>query len=120
MGVVLGPVGGGRPARENRSMGTLFHWLLRLLLVVAGLVLAASLLLALLMVLSVWAARSAWARLTGRPVAPFVMHIDPRSGFNRVYRARQSRPEAGAPVPPTTGRTTVLDVTDVKPKQPRS
>ncbi len=89
--------------------------LFRLVLLVAGLVFAASLAVALLAVLALWGLRAIWAKLTGRPVVPFVMRIDPRGGFGRVYRpsASESRtPRADAIQP---GHN-IGDVTDVEPK----
>lgn len=100
-------------------MQTLFNILVRLVLLVAGLVFAASLLVAIVLMVVAWSLRYAWARLTGQPVSPFVVHIDARDGFNRMYR----RPGQGAPPPaePTrTGRRELADVTDVEPKEPRA
>lgn len=90
--------------------------LLRLLLVAAGLLFAASLVLAVLVLLALWGLRALWARLTGRPVMPFVMRVNPRQGFERVWRA-------GPGARPAPGRGgsggTISDVTDVEPKPPR-
>lgn len=97
-------------------MASLFSFVLRFVLLLAGLVFAISLALALAVLLLGWGLRSLWARLTGRRVAPFVMRIDPRDGFGQVYR------RAGG-VPGGAGRgnaaTTLHDVTDVEPKSPR-
>ncbi len=88
-----------------------FRWVFRLLLLVVGLVFAASLAVALMVLLGLWSARSVWARLTGKTVQPFVMRVNPREGFGRVFRAGQPRargnPRAQA------------DVTDVQVKEPR-
>ena len=35
----------------------------------------------------VWGLRALWARLTGRPVTPWVMRMDPRTGWSTVYRS---------------------------------
>lgn len=98
-------------------MTSLFSFVLRLLLLVAGLVFALSLAVAAVLVLLVWGLRALWAKLTGQRVAPLVMRIDPRSGFGRVYRhaADGSPPPASAP-----GSTSLRDVTDVEPKPPRT
>ena len=96
-------------------MQTVLGFLLRLFVVAAGLVFAASLAVVFAAVLAFWLLRAGWARLTGRPVSPFVMRIDPRGGFERMYRrADPSRrtPRANAAAP---GRV-VGDVTDVEPK----
>ncbi len=102
-------------------MQTVFRLFLRLVFVVAGLVFAAALAVAVVILLALWGARSLWARLTGRPVTPFVMRIDPRGGFGRVYQPR--RWDADSPVAPDavgTGRRQIADVTDVEAKEPRS
>lgn len=90
---------------------------LRLVLVVAGLVFAAALLVALLLLVAFWMLRAAWARLTGQPVTPFVMRMNPRSGFEHVFRAGQGMQRDTGPQPP--GRRGIADVTDVEPKEPR-
>ncbi len=99
-------------------MPLILNILLRLVLAAAGLVFAAVVALMLLAVLSVWLLRAAWARLTGRPVAPFIVRMGPRRAFEEmVRRAAPSRPSrtpradaAGGP------RRPVADVTDVRPK----
>lgn len=78
-------------------MQGLLNLLLRLALLAAGLVFAAALLLAALLLVAVWGLRYLWARISGRPVTPFVMRMDPRSGFSRVYRGRGGAPGEGAP-----------------------
>ena len=93
-------------------------FLLRLVLLAAGLVFAASLLVLVAGLLVLWILRSAWARLTGQPVSPFVIRIDPRSGFSRVYRARQGG-VTPQPQPVRPGRQAIADVVDVEAKPPR-
>lgn len=101
-------------------MQTLFTLLIRLLLLAAGLVFAASLLVVMAVIAAVWGLRYAWARLTGRPVTPFVVRVDPFAGFGRVYRGRSQ----GAPVSPAAptrpDRRELGDVTDVEVKPPRA
>jgi hypothetical protein len=99
----------------NDLLAGLARFALRLALLAAGLVFAASLMLALLVLLALWALRALWARLTGRPVAPWVLRVDPRAGWSRFYHASQ-RPRP--PGPPAGGRV-LQDVTDVEPKSPR-
>jgi hypothetical protein len=98
-------------------MQTAFTFLVRLILVAAGLVVAASLAFAFVLVLAAWGVRAAWCRLTGRPVMPFVMRVDPRDSFQRVYRrAAQGRrtPRADA----VLVRRPASDVSDVEPRPP--
>jgi hypothetical protein len=96
-------------------MPTVLSFLLRALLLAVGLVFAASLAIVFAVVLVLWLLRAAWARLTGRPITPFVMRFHPGQGFNRMYRRG---PEATrtprADSVPTSGR--IADVTDVEPK----
>ncbi len=63
--------------------------LLRVVVIAMGLVLFASLLLAVMVLALVWALRAGWARLTGRPVTPWVMRMDPRTGFSTVFRSTE-------------------------------
>ena len=72
----------------------MFNFLLRVVLFFIGLVVAAGLLCAVLVLAAAWMLRAGWARLTGRPVAPWVMRFNPRSGFDRFTAA-------GRPAEPT-------------------
>ena len=103
-------------------MNKVFVFLSRLVLMVAGLLFAASLAVVVLLIAALWGLRYLWARLTGQPVLPFVMRVDPLGGFNRMYRARQQQDARTADDGPaaTPGRERILDVTDVEPKPPRS
>jgi len=96
-------------------MSTFMTFLLRLFLVAAGLVFAASLAVGAVLMLAVWGVRAGWAKLTGRPVTPFIMRIHPRGGFDRMYR----RPEPAGRAPRAESirpRGRVGDVTDVEAK----
>lgn len=73
----------------------MMNFILRFILFCLGLVFAASLAVAVLLLAAVWGLRYGWARLTGRPVAPWVMRFDPRSGFDR-FRAAQRPAEPTA------------------------
>jgi hypothetical protein len=88
-------------------------FLLRILLVIAGLIFALSLLAVMIVLLVLWSLRALWGKLTGRPVNPFVMRMNPRAGFDQVFRQaeRHSRTADKAP------RRVVEDVTDVEPKK---
>ena len=96
-------------------MSTLLGFILRLFMVVAGVVFAASLAAAGVVMLALWGTRMLWARLTGRPVAPFIVRIDPRDAFRRMYRQGESasrKPRADAVRPDRRDG----DVTDVEPR----
>jgi hypothetical protein len=89
------------------------RFLLRFLLVIAGLIFAASLIVMMLVLLVVWSLRALWLKLTGRPVLPFEMRMNPRAGFDQVFR--QGHRSASEPAKPS--RRVPDDVTDVEPKR---
>jgi hypothetical protein len=94
-------------------MTSILRFVLRLLLVLAGLVFALSLALAMIVLLIAWSLRAAWGKLTGQPVNPFVMRMNPRAGFDQVFRQAGRRSQmADKPQ-----RRVVEDVTDVEPKR---
>lgn len=107
-------------------MQTVFSFLLRVVLVVAGLLFAASMVLVMALLLAVWGLRALWARITGRPLSPFEMRLDPRTGFRYVYR-RGTYGSATAPADGTPAESQrrapfghrLADVTDVEPKASR-
>jgi hypothetical protein len=99
-------------------MPSFMTFLLRLFLIAAGLLFAASMAVAAVLMLALWGVRAVWAKVTGRPVTPFIMGIDPRSGFERMYRraGQGSRTSKADSVQP--GRK-IGDVIDVEPRSPR-
>ncbi len=101
-------------------MGTLFRFVIRLVLLAAGLVFALSLLVAGSLLLLVWGLRRLWARLTGQPVTPFVMRLHPRDGFGAVFRASGGGARRRQDEPVASPRQALADVTDVEAKPPRS
>lgn len=118
----------------NEFLAGLTRWLIRAVLVVAGLVMFLSLLAAVLVLALAWGLRALWARITGRPVVPWTMRVDPRTGWSTVYRsggrwsAARTPPAAEAPTrrAPAAGtpprRAGVLpgadEVVDVEPREP--
>jgi flagellar biosynthesis protein FlhB len=90
----------------------MMKFLVRLIFVVAGLIFAASLLVVMLVMLMLWVLRALWFKLTGRSITPFAMRINPRAGFEQVFR----RAERGS-VTSRAPRREMGDVTDVEPKQ---
>jgi hypothetical protein len=91
-------------------------FLVRVLLIAAGLVIASSLAVVLALMFCVWCVRAAAAKLTGRPVTPFIFGMDPRSAFEAMAR------RAGSPTPRADAarpRRGPGDVTDVEPRPPR-
>jgi hypothetical protein len=98
----------------NELIAGLARFIVKLILLAAGLVLAASIAVAVVLLLAFWSVRTAWARLTGRPVTPFVMRMNPRGGFDSMVRSRQA-----APMQPgefRQERREIADVTDVEAK----
>jgi len=73
----------------NEFVAGVVRLLLRMVVIAMGLVLFASLLAAALVLALVWALRAGWARLTGQPVTPWVMRMDPRTGFSTVFRSTE-------------------------------
>lgn len=67
----------------------MFNFLLRVILFLMGLVFAASLAVVVLLLGAVWALRYGWARLTGQPIAPWVMRFNFNSSFSRFRAAQQ-------------------------------
>ena len=105
------------------------NFILRVILLLLGLVFAASLAVAVMLLAAVWGVRYAWGRLTGKPVTPWVMRFNPRSGFDRFRNATQPAEPTAADVvsarargesvrsPITLGRAD--DVTDVRARPVR-
>lgn len=91
--------------------------LLRIVLVLAGLVVGASAVVVFVLLLAFWGARAGWAKLTGRPVTPFVARAHPFGGFEEMMRRTQpSRtPRADSVV---QRRARPGDVTDVEARPP--
>ena len=87
--------------RLNEIVAGLLRFVLRVVVVAMGLVLFLSLLAAVMVLALVWTLRAGWARLTGQPVTPWVMRMDPRTGFSTVFRSSERwsarRPGTSAP-----------------------
>jgi hypothetical protein len=102
-------------------MQMIFSFLFRALLIAAGLVFAAVLAFMVALMLLAWLLRAAWARLTGRSVNPFIVRMNPRQGFDTVFRragAESRTPRADATAGPRRAIADVADVTDVQPREP--
>lgn len=100
-------------------MTSVVTFIVRAVLLLAGLLFAASLAVAALLMLAVWSVKAGWARLTGRPVTPFVVRIDPRGGFDRMYRRAEPAPSRTPRADAVRQGRPAGDVTDVqaRPKQ---
>ena len=113
-------------------LARLLGFVLRVVLLMAGLVVFISLLAAALLLAALWGLRALWARITGKPVMPWVMGVDPRAAWRTAAgrsweRGRQQRGEPDdqphePPMPPQAGAAGPLlrplpgteEVTDVK------
>lgn len=97
---------------------SMVRFLVRALVLAMGLVFAASLLLVVVALAFIWGMRALWAKLTGQPMAPWVMRVNPGTGWSRASQAA-SRWQSAARQP--KGRTAsgrdLADVTDVQAKE---
>ncbi len=100
----------------NEVITTVVRWSLRLLVVAMGAVLFLSLLVAAAIVALAWGVRALWARLSGQPATPWVMRMDPRHGWNTVYRST-ARWTAHTAEQARSAASRRLDVTDVEPRE---
>ena len=102
----------------NDVVTGVIRWVLRLVVLAMGVLFFLSLLAAAAVLAVVWGLRALWARLTGRPVTPWVMRMDPRTGWSTVYRST-ARWTAQRPEQPRRDDRDVTDVTDVVPREIR-
>ena len=119
----------------NEIVAGLLRLVLRVVVLAMGVVVFLSLLAAVLVLALVWGLRAAWARIPGKPVTPWVMRMDPRTGFSTAFRStqrwsagghRSSAPAAGDGVvdePAASHRGGILpgaaQVTDVEAREVR-
>lgn len=71
-------------------MNTIFGFLVRVFLLLAGLIFMASLLAVALLVLVLWLLRALWAKLTGQPVSPWTFQVNRQAMWQRFYRSQES------------------------------
>ena len=92
--------------------------MLRLGLLLAGLVFFASILAAGVLLLSVWLLRALWAKLTGKPVKPWVFQMNRRPPWQQADRGTGfgGAPRASDDVIDAEARDVTV-VTDVEPKR---
>lgn len=117
----------------NDFVNTLVRWAVRIFLLLAGAVFFVSLMAVACLLAMVWGARALWAKLTGRPVVPWVMPTMRPGASWGVYRASDwastmAGAAAGAghaqPEPADSKRGGVLasaahDITDVQAREVR-
>lgn len=104
------------------------RWSVRIFLLIAATVFFLSLLAAACVLALAWGVRALWARLTGRPVTPWVMGVNPAAAWSSVYRSRPVWTGPGGPAAETgaagAGRRGGIlrgsdDVVDVQPREVR-
>ncbi len=71
-------------------MNILLKFLLRALFIAAGLIFALSLIVLMCILMVFWGVRALWCKLTGQPVNPFVMRMNPRAGFDQFYKSNST------------------------------
>lgn len=96
-------------------MRSVFGLVFRIGLLLVGLVFVASLFVAAGLLLAVWLLRALWAKLTGRPVQPWVFQVNRQAMWNRFYRAPGQAQGAGRSAR-NDADVIDADVTDVEPK----
>ena len=97
---------------------SMVRFLVRVVVLAMGLVFAASLLLVVVALALLWGARALWAKLTGQPLTPWVMRVNPSTGWSRASQAASRWQSAARPPKGRTGTgREVADVTDVQVKE---
>jgi hypothetical protein len=102
----------------NNFLKQLTRWVVRLGLLAAALIFLASLLFAAGLLLVLWFIRALWAKLTGKPIQPWVFKMHQTDLWRRAYRSTTpgaSRDASQMDVIDAEVRD-VTDVTDVKDK----
>ena len=95
-------------------MKTMFGFVFRVVLLLAGLVFVASLLSVVLLVFVVWLLGALWARLTGQPVSPWTFQINRQAMTNRFYRSSAGQ---GGSARRDDANVVDVDVVDVEAKR---
>lgn len=98
----------------------LARWTLRFVVVAMGVILFLSILAMGCVLALAWGLRLVWARVTGRPVTPW-MRVDPRGAWSRATRstARWTAHAAGTARAGSARLREVTDVTDVQVREVR-
>lgn len=101
----------------NEVVTGVIRWVLRLVVFAMGVVLFLSLVAAAAVLALVWGARALWARLTGKPVMPWTMRMDPRTGWSTVYRSTARWTAQASPEHRRGEAGGARDITDVVPRE---
>lgn len=98
-------------------ISNLIRLALRLLLLAIGLAFFAALLCVLFAFTAIWVLRALWGKLTGQPFIPWVMRVDPRTGWSRFAKRGRVDGKAAAQEAPRRFPTHNADVVDVDVKE---
>lgn len=103
----------------NDFFKQLTSWVVRLGLLLAALLFMASLMLAAGLLMALWLLRALWAKLSGRPVQPWVFKMHRGDMWQRAYRASSpgGRDKAHMDVIDAEVKD-ITDVTDVQERRP--
>lgn len=118
----------------NDFANTVARWAVRIFLLMAGAVFFLCLMAVATLLALAWGARALWAKLTGRPIAPWVMPVMRPGASWGAYRtgawgstmagATAAHADVGGADAASTKRSGVLagvarDITDVQPREVR-
>lgn len=93
-------------------------WVVRLGMLLAALIFMASLLFAAGLLLALWLMRALWAKLSGRPVQPWVFKMHRADMWQRAYRGAAQGGRDKAPMDVIDAEVKdITDVTDVQEKR---
>ena len=95
-------------------MNTIFGFLVRVALLLAGLIFMASFLVLALVVLALWLLRALWAKLTGQPVSPWAFQVNRQALWQRFYRP----PASAAPSRRDDANVIDAEVKEIKESRP--
>ena len=108
-----------RNLRVNAIFRPITSWIVRLGLLLAALIFMASLMLVAGLLLAMWLLRAMWAKLSGRPVQPWVFKMHRSDMWQRAYRASARGGPGKAPLDVIDAEVRdITDVADVEQKRP--
>ncbi len=100
----------------NDFLIQLTRWAVRLGLLAATLIFLASLLFAAALLLMLWLLRALWAKLSGKPVQPWVFKMHQTGLWQRAYRGNRRGKNSTAVIDAEVN--VVTDVIEVEDKRP--
>lgn len=102
----------------NDFFKQVISWVVRLGVLLAALIFMASLLFAAGLLLALWLMRALWAKLSGRPVQPWVFKMHRADMWQRAYRGAAPGGRGKTPMDVIDAEVKdITDVTDVQEKR---